>query len=251
MDELLNTTLNETQTSQKLTSKEIAELEAQAAGERPICFILARRGSKRLKNKNKLMLHGKPLIQYAIDAAKTSEIFQGVVVSSDDMDILEMAYDSHCLCHQRPKGLAGDKIQMKDVIKYLFECYSVGEVACLMTPCNPFITSDDLKAGLQLFKEKDANYVMSVKKAQPHPMLAMKLVKGTIEPANGLQRTQKYEPMYFADGGFIFFKPSVFLQEFGYGFYGTKNYPYITPHLTVDIDTQENFDLAQKLMENK
>ncbi len=238
-------------TSQNPTSKEIADLEEQAAHGKPVCFILARKGSKRLKHKSRLMLNGKPLIKYAIDAAKGSEIFDGVVVSSDDMDILEIAYDSHCLIHQRPAGLAGDKIQMKDVVYYLGGIYKIEGCACLLTPCNPFITADDLKAGYQLFKDKQANYVMSVKEVRPRPELAVRVIKGFLEPISGLKRSQGYERRYYADGGFIFFNPDVFEKEIGYGFYGTKNYPYITPHITIDIDTKEDYEYAKYLTEVK
>ncbi len=237
-------------TSEKVTSKLVQQLEEQASEGRPTCLILARKGSKRLKNKNMLLLNGKPLFQYAIDLAKKSDLFGNIVVSSDDMKILEIAYELGVLAHQRPSTLCGDKVQMKEVVRFLADIYDLGRCACLLTPCNPFVTIDDLKTGYKLFKDSDANYVLSMKLTHPHPALARKLVKGFVEPAK-LDRSQTYEAMYHADGGFIFFKPDAFLQEFEYGFYGTKCVPYFSTHFSIDIDTQEDLDLARKLMEAK
>lgn len=240
-----------TTSEKKISSREISILEDQAVSGKPKCLILARAGSKRLKNKNKLLLGGKPLVVRAIETAKQSEIFEAIMVSSDDEDILEMAYDAKVQPHKRGKELAGDNVQMKHVVRYLLSQFEFGKCACLLTPCNPFVTSEDLKAGYELFKEKEANYVMSVKVANPPPALARRVINGFIESAEGLQRAQKYESLYFADGGFIFFAPEAFINEFDDGFYGTKCVPYITPHIGVDIDSQQDFDYAQYLLEGK
>tara|TARA_A100001011_G_C13882673_1_gene663649 strand:+ start:325 stop:453 length:129 start_codon:yes stop_codon:yes gene_type:complete len=38
-----------------------------------IAIIPARKGSKRIKNKNRILLHGKPLIYWTIKAAKKNK----------------------------------------------------------------------------------------------------------------------------------------------------------------------------------
>ena len=52
-----------------------------------VSIILARSGSKGLKNKNLSMLDGKPLIYYAIEAAKSSKKIKRVFVSTDSKKI--------------------------------------------------------------------------------------------------------------------------------------------------------------------
>src|SRR3989304_395347 len=49
-----------------------------------IAMVPARIGSTRLKMKNLALINGKPLISYAIDAAKASGVFSRVVVNSDN-----------------------------------------------------------------------------------------------------------------------------------------------------------------------
>ncbi|EEW7342981.1 acylneuraminate cytidylyltransferase, partial [Escherichia albertii] len=51
-----------------------------------LAIIPARSGSKGLANKNILMLMGKPLIVYTIDAAISSKCFSKVIVSTDSIE---------------------------------------------------------------------------------------------------------------------------------------------------------------------
>ena len=51
-----------------------------------IAMIPARIGSTRLKYKNLALINGKPLIYYAINAAKNSKMFNKIVLNSDDIN---------------------------------------------------------------------------------------------------------------------------------------------------------------------
>lgn len=54
-----------------------------------IAIIPARGGSKRVPKKNIVDFFGKPMISYTIEAAKESEIFDKVIVSTDSEEIAE------------------------------------------------------------------------------------------------------------------------------------------------------------------
>ena len=54
-----------------------------------IAMIPARAGSQRLKLKNLAIINGKPLVYYAIKAAKKSKIFDKIVLSTDDQKIIK------------------------------------------------------------------------------------------------------------------------------------------------------------------
>ena len=56
-----------------------------------IAIILARGGSKRIPKKNILEFQGKPMIAWSIEAAKQSEVFEKVLVSTDDEDIASIS----------------------------------------------------------------------------------------------------------------------------------------------------------------
>ncbi len=58
---------------------------------KPICIIPARKGSKRIKNKNIKLFAGKPLISYVIKIAKKSKLFSRIIVTTDSKKIANIA----------------------------------------------------------------------------------------------------------------------------------------------------------------
>ena len=56
-----------------------------------LAIITARGGSKRIPRKNVKAFMGRPMIAYAIAAARGSELFDEVMVSTDDAEIAEVA----------------------------------------------------------------------------------------------------------------------------------------------------------------
>ena len=58
---------------------------------RILAIIPARGGSKGIPRKNVRLMHGKPLIYYAIHNAQQCSAITDVAVSSDDEEILEIA----------------------------------------------------------------------------------------------------------------------------------------------------------------
>ena len=223
------------------------------------CVIPARKGSKRLPNKNKLLLDGKTMVRHAVEAAGNSGVFSKIVVSSDDEDILEEVYEMMppngelpIIPHYRPKRLARDTAQIRHVMRFLLHIYHFPETFCILIACNPFRTAEDLKRGWELLWAKDANYVMSATRCSPPPQWAQKINrKGFLEPYLGheyLQQTQKLEPLYVHDGGFIFARSAVFMNEFNMDFHGSKCYPYFMDR-SCDIDTEEQYEYAKYLME--
>ena len=83
-----------------------------------ICLIPARGGSKRIPRKNIKDFHGKPIIAWSIIAAKSSELFDEVYVSTDDDEIAEISsrYGAN-IPFMRPNSISDDYAIDKDVIE--------------------------------------------------------------------------------------------------------------------------------------
>ena len=103
-------------------------------------FIGARKGSKRLPGKNKKLFHGKPLVQWSIDQAKESEVFDRIVVSSDDDDILAIADKTGVVPVQRHPDLAKDTTDINDVIYDFFVREENHCDYCRLSSFNNFIS---------------------------------------------------------------------------------------------------------------
>lgn len=228
-------------------------------------MIPAKKYSRRLPHKNKLGINGKPLVQYAIDVAVESNLFDRIYVSSDDEDILYLAYTymdgsivskpnkSRVLPHLRPKLLARSSTQLRELMRFAVYQLKMNDVFCLLTPCNPFRTVDDLINCWKLYWDKKANYVVSVKQVRPPPQWSHRIKNGYLEPFLGheyMQRSQNLEKLYVHDGTCIFANCAKFVKEFDMDFHGTNCVPYITPHISIDIDTKEEYEYAKFLMLN-
>ena len=81
-------------------------------------IIPARIGSKRLKNKNIFKFKNKPMIFWAINAAKNIFLKSNTYVSSDSSKILKIAKTYGVKTIKRPKDLAKDKTFKIDVIRH-------------------------------------------------------------------------------------------------------------------------------------
>ena len=73
------------------------------------CIILARKGSKGLKNKNTFELKQKPLIVYSIEYAQKCKFVTDIIISTDDPKVYRLAKKYNCFCiFPRPKYLSND-----------------------------------------------------------------------------------------------------------------------------------------------
>ncbi|MCP4597063.1 acylneuraminate cytidylyltransferase family protein [Neptuniibacter sp.] len=128
-----------------------------------IAFIPARKGSKGLPGKNKKIFHGKPLIQHTIDQAKDSGVFDKILVSTDDEDILEIAGECEVDSHRRLDELGGDDVQVSEVLyDYFARQTYLHKYLCLLNPTSPLRTADDIAKSSKYIKMKKYQTVVSV-----------------------------------------------------------------------------------------
>ena len=105
-----------------------------------IALIPARADSKRFPGKNTALLKGKPLITYTINAVLDSGIFDEVIVSSDDINVLDLALNILGVdIHDRPKYLASDTATTLDVLLFILQEYDINHGICgVFLPTSPF-----------------------------------------------------------------------------------------------------------------
>ncbi|NKB55271.1 MAG: flagellar modification protein B [Alphaproteobacteria bacterium] len=82
-----------------------------------LCTVCARGGSKGVPGKNIRMIAGRPLFAWTLDCAKAVGLFDRIVVSSDDPDILSLGDRLGAdLCLRRRDELASDRAGKVPVI---------------------------------------------------------------------------------------------------------------------------------------
>jgi pseudaminic acid cytidylyltransferase len=223
-----------------------------------IAVIPARGGSKRIPRKNIKNFHGKPLIAYSIETALASNLFDRIIVSTDDMEIADIAkHYGAAVPFMRPKELADDYSGTTDVEKHALLYYKEqGEefdYVCLIYPTAPFLREEYLRESYEKLRlSKDAVYSFS-STSMPYPFQrSFKLRNdGRCEmffPEYYESRSQDLEESYHDAGQFYWTDLSRIEDREGLVIFSDVSIPIILPrHLVVDIDTPEDWDLAEKL----
>ena len=147
-----------------------------------ICLIPARKGSKRIKNKNIKNFNGKPIIYYSIKAALNSRLFDKIIVSTDCSKIKKIAIKAGAeVPFLRPKILSGDKVIDREVIKHFLNFSKINKwkirLLCYLYPVNPLIKTSTLKKCYNKIKNKKCDEVITLYKYSFPIELALTLDK--------------------------------------------------------------------------
>ena len=86
-----------------------------------VAIIPARGGSKRIPRKNIKEFYGKPLISYSIETALASNLFDRVVVSTEDSQIASISESYGAEVQMRPKELSDDYTGTFEVTEYVLD----------------------------------------------------------------------------------------------------------------------------------
>ena len=109
-----------------------------------IAVIPARGGSKRIPRKNIKNFSGRPMIAWSIETAKNSNLFDHIIVSTDDEEIagIATAWGAE-VPFMRPSDLADDFAATVPVIAHAAKaCISLGwevDYVCCIYPCTPLL----------------------------------------------------------------------------------------------------------------
>ena len=116
--------------------------------ERVLAVIPARGGSKRCPGKNLRAFRGKPLIQWAFEAAAASKYIDTVMLSSEDAEIIVRAHELGIPVIVRPPELATDDASAEDVLRHALQHYYAPWVV-LLQPTSPLRTAGDIDACIE------------------------------------------------------------------------------------------------------
>ena len=224
-----------------------------------ICLIAARGGSKGVPNKNIRLLGKKPLIAYTIEKALDSDIFDHVIVSTEDTKIAKIAKKFGAeVPFLRPKHLATNSTGMSDVIKHTiwklrtldFSFDTLVNRDCTV----PFINSKDILGALALYNKTSCDTVCSVYEQHHNPYFNMveKNQQGFLKlskKSSIKMQTRQSVPIVFQLNGlfvidvFKFMKYKTILMP--------KTLPFkISPARGLMIDTEFEFKMAEFIVEH-
>lgn len=217
-----------------------------------IAIITARGGSKRIPRKNIKEFCGKPILEYSIDAALHSGIFDEVMVSTDDEEIAKIAKNAGAkVPFLRSAQNANDHAATADVLKEVLmryeECGQQFRYACCIYPTAPFVTPEKLKNAYQILVEEQRDSIMPVTAFSFPPLRGMVFRDNCLKykwEEYALARSQDLEEIYHDCGQFYLFDVSRFLKS---GKLVTDNTGgIVVSELEVqDIDNETDWELAE------
>lgn len=176
-----------------------------------LAIIPARGGSKRIPKKNIKNFCGKPIISYSIQAAIDSQVFDKIIVSTDNDDIKEIAIKFGAeVPFKRPETLSNDTTPTVPVVAHAINYYDelniIFDNVCCIYACSPMILSEDIKNSLKLMEEKKSSSCIPVAEFNSAPQRAILLDKNLKIswkfPEFKLTRTQDLELNYHDVGSF-------------------------------------------------
>ncbi len=224
---------------------------------RNIAIIIARSGSKGLKDKNIRLLNGKPLMAYSIEAALQSGCFDTVMVSTDSRKYGKIAKEYGAeVPFYRSKETSKDSTSPWDVVKEVLDRYKErGEeydTFALLQPTSPLRNAEDIRNAYQEFAEKKANAVVSMCELECSIHLVNKLpkslsMKGFITEKQYNKRRQEIRPYYRFNGAIYISKVRTFYKHMN--IYEDKCYAYIMDrNRSYDIDSEFDLKIVEAIL---
>lgn len=217
-----------------------------------IAVITARGGSKRIPQKNIKTFSGMPIIYYSIKAAINSNLFDVVMVSTDDKEIADISkrYGAEVPFYRSSKNsddYTGTDEVLKEVLLEYKKMNREFDFLCCIYPTAPFVTAQKLSKAYQVFCESNAEALVSVVKYSYPPQRCFIINDLFLQykwKENIMKRSQDLEDYYHDAGQFYFWQVDSFFSNINS--MPVKTVPYVLNEMEVqDIDTMEDWKIAE------
>ena len=217
-------------------------------------IIPARGGSKRIPRKNIKLFCGKPMLAWSIEAARASCCFDRIIVSTDDIEIADIARRHGAeVPFMRPPELSDDYTGTVPVI-----AHAINEIdrhapqriteACCIYATAPFLSAADIRSGLDALNATGVDYAFSVTSYAFPIQRAIRInASCRVEmfwPEQLNTRSQDLEEAWHDAGQFYWGRAEAWLS--GKPLFSPNAFPIVLPrHRVQDIDTLEDWMRAE------
>ncbi|MCL1843336.1 MAG: acylneuraminate cytidylyltransferase family protein [Defluviitaleaceae bacterium] len=113
-------------------------------------LVAARSGSERVKNKNMRNFYGRTILEYKLEQLKRIDVFDGVVLNSDDDEMLELGKKLGCETVKRDGAFASSSVSMNDVYANMAENFP-GDIVVYCNATSPLISDQSIIHAVELY----------------------------------------------------------------------------------------------------
>ena len=221
-----------------------------------LAIIPARKGSKGIPGKNLQKIGKKPMLQYTIEAARSTISPKNIIISSDDPSVFELlnkiGIDAP---FKRPDNLSTESAKTSDVVLHSLEWYQsqyndIPSNIVVLQPTSPFRDAKDIDCAIEKFKNSNKKTLVSVSEPLQHPGdCVLKDSNGQykrLEIAAGHVQRQSYPEVFFIDGGIYISDTKNFIQTHDLIGDDPEIFKMDQSH-SLDIDSPFDLEIARAL----
>lgn len=213
-------------------------------------FIIARMGSKRVPLKNLRILNGKPMMQYAVEAARDAKCYDNVYLNTESEKLGQFGIDHGIQFHHRDPAYSEDHVILDDITTEFLQHHECDVVSMINTVC-PLTTSEDIDKGFDYFIKNDLDTLLTIREEHLHSFLDGNGVN--IDPSKKIPMTQDLKPVQIVTWNYTFWKTESFLKsmkENQFGVFSGKLglYP-IGKEKAVKVSEESDFKITEALLE--
>ena len=213
-------------------------------------IILARGNSKEIKNKNLILIRGKPLIYWSIKSFNKNKNVFKTWVSSDSAQILKIAEKYGANTILRPKNLATAKASSDEAwlhsVKEIKKKFSI-DVVIGVQPTSPIRDQKDINKSITKFIKYNYDSLFSAN--MPNDSFYWKVTKNKTLPLYNYKlrpRRQDLEIRITENGSFYIFKAKKFLKSKN-RLFGKIGFHLIDKIKGIQIDSYEDLNFVKKI----
>ena len=215
-----------------------------------LAIIPARGGSKGILGKNLRPLNGKPLLAYTIEQARQTPQIARIVVSTDDPQIGQIAFEYGAEVVWRPTEISGDTASSESALLYTLDFLAEKEgyepaLVVFLQCTSPIRHPDDIKQAITQLIDQQADSLASVVRVF---IWLWRIVDGVPQSFNydykRRLRRQERPPEFNENGSIYIFKPWV-LRQFRNRLGGKIALYEMDEWSNIDIETLTDFELAE------
>jgi YrbI family 3-deoxy-D-manno-octulosonate 8-phosphate phosphatase len=221
-----------------------------------IAIIPARGGSKGIHKKNIRCIDGKPLIAYSIDSARGSKYINRIVVTTDDLEIANVARINGAEIIMRPSEISGDSVSSELAILHALESLEKNEgyypdIITFIQCTSPMTLSEDIDNMLFDFVKKQADSSFSVTLFN-HFLWKKDLDSHVVglnhDMNNRLMRQDRTDQ--FLENGAIYVMRTEGFKKIKHRFFGNMIFFIMPQERSFEIDTPFDLEIAEFLIKN-
>ena len=222
-----------------------------------LCVICARTNSKGLKNKNFLKINGKSLINYTINLAIKSKIFNNIAISVDKKKIEIDSNKNKIIFIERPKKLAQHNSKKLDAIRHAVKFCETKtkknyDYVFDLDVTSPLRNYSDIQNAFTKFKKENSDNLFSATPSKKNPYFNIIEIKNKIvqlvkKDKKSIHSRQKAPKTYDMNASIYIWKKKYLFKT--YNLFSKKTSVYIMPpERSIDIDSGFDFKLVKNLL---